>query len=343
MATSQTHNGWHWDPGNSRLDFYYRGTRIGHIDASGVQALDDMLLAIGTGGTARFSWDTTDANANELLLQMPAGGSVDVPVLVIAQAVESVDLGLYNGVVDPRVALLAAGAVTTGPILEFRKGRGTIAAPTVNTAGDDCGQIIAYTCVANGEYVQGAAINFDAVATQATTRGPMTITFRTATDAAPSVLTTALTIGKDQSSTFAGTVALGANNLTMSGTISVTGTRVTQSYHTNITSTNAVTVDSSETVKTAIKPYAKKALDIIRGLDVITFQHQAWLDPSGATKLGVRAESVSEPLAVQTLEREDGSEYPGVNLYGLIALLVKAVQELAGDAPAKGKRAVAAA
>ena len=78
---------------------------------------DDVLLGIGTGSTARFSWDTTDANANALLLKLPAGGAVDVPVLVIGQSVESVDLGLYNGVTEPRVAMLGVGAVTTGPVL----------------------------------------------------------------------------------------------------------------------------------------------------------------------------------------------------------------------------------
>ena len=36
MATSSIHNGWHYDPANTRLDFYYRGTRAGDIDASGV-------------------------------------------------------------------------------------------------------------------------------------------------------------------------------------------------------------------------------------------------------------------------------------------------------------------
>jgi len=34
MAVSPTHNGWRWDQANSRLDFYYRGTRGGHLSAS---------------------------------------------------------------------------------------------------------------------------------------------------------------------------------------------------------------------------------------------------------------------------------------------------------------------
>ena len=179
------------------------GVTVLTLAAAGLTIPDDGLLGIGTGDTARLSWDTTDANANELLLQMPAGGAVDVPVLAIGQSIESVDLGLYNGVVDPRIAMFGVGAVATGPGLDFRKARGTIAAPTVVTTADDLGTIRAYGAVANGEYVQAAEIRFDMAGTIATTRGPGTITFLTATDAAPSVLTQAMIISAAQKVTIA--------------------------------------------------------------------------------------------------------------------------------------------
>ena len=35
MAVSGTHTGWRYDPDNARLDYYYRGTRVGSINASG--------------------------------------------------------------------------------------------------------------------------------------------------------------------------------------------------------------------------------------------------------------------------------------------------------------------
>lgn len=155
---------------------------------------DDSLFAFGTDSEARFSWDTTDANANELLLQMPAGTATNVPVLVIGQGVESVDLGLYNGVVDPRIAMFGVGAVTTGPIVEFRKARGTVASPTAVTSGDDMGTLDFYAAVAAGEYVRGASIRADAAGTIATTRGPGNLSFNVATDAAPSVMTERLLI-----------------------------------------------------------------------------------------------------------------------------------------------------
>ena len=57
MAVSSTHTGWHYEPDNSRLNFYYRGTRIGHINGSQMLlAAGDLALAAGTldiqdGGT----------------------------------------------------------------------------------------------------------------------------------------------------------------------------------------------------------------------------------------------------------------------------------------------------
>ena len=36
MAASGRHTGWRYDPANGRLDIYYRGTRIAHVDATNV-------------------------------------------------------------------------------------------------------------------------------------------------------------------------------------------------------------------------------------------------------------------------------------------------------------------
>ena len=193
------------------------------LTSGNLTAPDDALLGIGTGNTARFSFDTTDANANELLLQLPAGGAVDVPVLLIGQSIESVDVGLYNGVVDPRIAMFGVGAVATGPGFDFRKARGTIAAPTVVTTGDDLGTIRAYGAVAAGEYVQAAEIRFDMAGTIATTRGPGTITFLTATDAAPSVLTQAMLISAAQVVTLASGITTGDHRFNLTITAGADG------------------------------------------------------------------------------------------------------------------------
>jgi hypothetical protein len=52
MATSSTHNGWRYDKANSRLDIYYRGTRVGHVDASGLSVTGTLTGgAVANDGT----------------------------------------------------------------------------------------------------------------------------------------------------------------------------------------------------------------------------------------------------------------------------------------------------
>ena len=51
MAISPTHNGWRWDDANSRLDIYYRGTKVGHVSATEFE-LDQ---ALDVDGTANFA------------------------------------------------------------------------------------------------------------------------------------------------------------------------------------------------------------------------------------------------------------------------------------------------
>lgn len=53
MAVSAIHNGWRWDPANTRLDFYYRGTRVGHINSSGLSS------AIAISATTSITATTT--------------------------------------------------------------------------------------------------------------------------------------------------------------------------------------------------------------------------------------------------------------------------------------------
>jgi len=155
---------------------------------------DDTAVSLGTGAPADLLWETADANANKLLIQLPAGGSVDVPVLVIGDTIENDDMGLHDGVVSTLVSIMGSTATATGPSLEFRKSRGTNSAPTVVTSADDMGSIDFYGAVATNEFVRGARILAEMTGTIATTRGPGVLTFQTATDACPSVLTTAMTL-----------------------------------------------------------------------------------------------------------------------------------------------------
>ncbi len=60
MATSSIHNGWRWDPDNSRLDMYYRGTRVGSIDANSV----DFAAATNITGLMTASTGVTATTGN---------------------------------------------------------------------------------------------------------------------------------------------------------------------------------------------------------------------------------------------------------------------------------------
>lgn len=52
MPVSSRHNGWRYDPANSRLDFYYLGTRLGHISALNLAVVGNVRIgAISTFGT----------------------------------------------------------------------------------------------------------------------------------------------------------------------------------------------------------------------------------------------------------------------------------------------------
>lgn len=55
MALSPIHNGWEYDPANSRLDMYYRGTRIANLDACGLDVVSGAVsvasgLTVTAGG-----------------------------------------------------------------------------------------------------------------------------------------------------------------------------------------------------------------------------------------------------------------------------------------------------
>lgn len=212
------------------------------LDANGDVTMPD-LGNIAFGGVFSLSWDSTDANANQAHIQLPTGGAVDVPVIVIGQAIDAVDSARYDGVTEPRLAMYAIGATTTGNVIEMRKSRGTFASPTVVTAGDDLGSVNFYTCVAAGEYVLGAQIRADAQATQATTRGPASLAFATATDAAPSVLTDALTISKAQLVTCAAGLTVTAGTVTVtSGDVTITN------GHLNFTAASDINIAANTAV-----------------------------------------------------------------------------------------------
>ncbi len=115
------------------------------------------------------------------------------------------------------------------------------------------------------------------------------------------------------------------------GDIGDTTNRVTKLWTIDQDTTNAENVSSWSAVKvpSSIHAYTERALDVLRGVDVITFKHLNQFDPSGRVKLGVRAESFSEALVTPFKDYGEGfGEGPGVDMMGLAALNTKGIQEL---------------
>ena len=72
------------------------------------QVQDDKFLSLGTGSDAQFIWETADANANALILQLSRNGAgTTVPVFAVAStSANNVDLGLFDTWTNPTFAIL---------------------------------------------------------------------------------------------------------------------------------------------------------------------------------------------------------------------------------------------
>ena len=81
MATSAIHNGFRFDRASTRLDVYYRGTRVGHFDAAGmtgVLAVDaTTTLTAGTGLTVTTGNQTNSAGDHRITAGNARLGAVE--------------------------------------------------------------------------------------------------------------------------------------------------------------------------------------------------------------------------------------------------------------------------
>ena len=103
--------------------------------------------------------------------------------------------GVQTFTIDSALGVWAYGAGdTAGFVQSFRKARGTVAAPSAITSGDTLGSILFRGYSGAAGYVTGASIRAVSSGTIATTRVASSLVFATGTDAAPTVLTDALTI-----------------------------------------------------------------------------------------------------------------------------------------------------
>ena len=106
---------------------------------------------------------------------------------------------------------------TDGARFHMRKARGTFASPTVIVSGDILGRLVA-SGYDGTNYLEMAGITIGTEGTIASTRVPTNIIFQTATDAAPSVLTTRLTIDSAGLATFTGPLLVNRAGLATAAT-----------------------------------------------------------------------------------------------------------------------------
>lgn len=134
------------------------------------------------------------ANSNGLIVGHTAA------VAIGGDIIEVQILGTES--VDSSLTLQRYSANATPPFLMFGKGRAaTIGTMTIVTTGDSLGEIRAYGVDGvdlNSNSNPSASIQFVSSGTIGADRVPAEIRFRTATNAAPSVITTALTIDNAQ-------------------------------------------------------------------------------------------------------------------------------------------------
>lgn len=89
MPVSKKHTGWRKDPANSRLDMYYEGTRVGHIDASGLSTASGT---VSNSGVAKTGLPTGFLNVT----LVNGGAAGNFTVTGIATADEIVFVGHFS-------------------------------------------------------------------------------------------------------------------------------------------------------------------------------------------------------------------------------------------------------
>ena len=98
MAVSSTHTGWHYEPDNTRLNFYYRGTRVGHINSAGDLALTAGTLDIQNGDTvgqltSKSTAVTLSTNSGQITMDDAAlAGAAEVTFAVTNTEVAATDV-----------------------------------------------------------------------------------------------------------------------------------------------------------------------------------------------------------------------------------------------------------
>ena len=102
MAVSSIHSGWQYDPSNSRLNFYYRGTRVGHISSGGDLAVTSGTVDVQDGGTvtqatSKSTGVTLNTNSGQITMDDAAlAAAAEVTFAVTNSQVAATDVVIVN-------------------------------------------------------------------------------------------------------------------------------------------------------------------------------------------------------------------------------------------------------
>lgn len=102
-------------------------TSGGSVTSNSFHLADDIPLSFGNTQASpdvEVIYETADANANHLLFYTPTAGAVNVPVIGIADtSLKNTDIGLFNGITEPSLAVLNTGGTTYARIYADTAGR----------------------------------------------------------------------------------------------------------------------------------------------------------------------------------------------------------------------------
>lgn len=199
----------------------------GTLSVTTAPSIASLTLSSLTSGRVPFA---TTAG----LLTDDADLTFATDTLSFTKGIITTSLGIGTGATAPATKLHVADTSATSPRglmssqhsddtgsahLHMRKSRGTMASPTIVVTGDILGRAV-FSGYDGASYLEMGSIRCTSTGTIASTRVPTTMEFMTATDAAPSVLTSRMSIAAN------GTVAMTANitsSSTVTGTLVVTG------------------------------------------------------------------------------------------------------------------------
>lgn len=139
---SSIHNGWYYDAANGQLEFWYRGTRVGHITASEMQV--DQALDID--GASNFAGEAEFADNVHIQSTLEAGADgvgSDGEQLTSGGAAAQIDwaaaasLREFKDLMDERTDTQAVlDMITSTPVYDFHYKEQEPDGPRIVSTGD---------------------------------------------------------------------------------------------------------------------------------------------------------------------------------------------------------------